>query len=171
MRGPLGGEWLWRFQRRKARLVALGAAWVSRQVATIGSSASCARRSAEALILVPCTRPFLVRVRLFSGAAPPGGRVGSLKSQKWGKHCHARFGYSSRSCGSLIPTSPIGTKLEHYSILLHITRLICTRARLNKHETRMQPISRSNLHLPFVSNYFPVTRRILVHGNFSANNE
>ncbi|CAB0035976.1 unnamed protein product [Trichogramma brassicae] len=29
------------------RLVALGAAWVSRQVATIDSSASCARRSAE----------------------------------------------------------------------------------------------------------------------------
>ncbi|CAB0032314.1 unnamed protein product [Trichogramma brassicae] len=38
---------VWRFQHRKARLVALGAAWVSRQVATIGSSASCARRSAE----------------------------------------------------------------------------------------------------------------------------
>ncbi|CAB0031760.1 unnamed protein product [Trichogramma brassicae] len=57
------------FQRRKAR----------------------ARRSRRCLglpptlILVPCTRPFLVRVRLFSGAAPPGGRVGSLKSQKWGK--------------------------------------------------------------------------------------
>ncbi|CAB0038181.1 unnamed protein product [Trichogramma brassicae] len=47
VRGPLGGEWLWRLQHRKTRHVALGAAWVSLQAATIGSGASCTRRSAE----------------------------------------------------------------------------------------------------------------------------
>ncbi|CAB0041919.1 unnamed protein product [Trichogramma brassicae] len=38
---------MWRLQRRKTGHVALGAAWVSLQAATIGSVAICARRSAE----------------------------------------------------------------------------------------------------------------------------